>query len=746
VQADGNLPAVAAGRIRVIRSDERVVLAIGALTGIAMAWQGLQPTGAAVLDWVLLVLACTAAVWAAVTAPWWSLVVLAAFAAALAPPPAGLVIGLGVVALALLVGAMRRGQAVDRALIAAGALLLLAVAREVVAWGVNAVVSVVVVLVVGVLGVLRRPDRERRLAWAVLGGAAVVAAVGAAGLAWAGLSARSELSTGHAKARQALALMKRGEFDAARESFGQAAVRFEDAADAIRAPWAQPARLVPVAAQHRSSGALLSTAAAQAARTIEAQLRLVDLDALRLVDGRIDVAAVRALQEPIAELQTALDVLEADVHAAESGWLASPIGDELAELAAEIDEQQRFGDTLGDALVVAPAMLGADGPRTYFVMFTTPAEARGQGGFMGNWAELAVTDGRIELTRFGRHSDLNDAGSRPRRLTTVPADWLARYGHFGFAKQPGGVVGEQPWHLNTLSPNFPSAAQLVADLYPQSGGRPVDGVFSVDVFAMEALVGTVGPIKVDRAPTLNGRNTAEFLLLGQYAALDDDFRRADRVDMLETIAHETITRLLTSDPPDPLKLGRAIGPLIRESRVYGWSPVAEEQALLTAIDMDGTVLDDDLLVDTRGTRRDGVLVSVNNAAGNKIDSFLERSFEYDSTTGELRLTFTNTAPAEGYPPVVIGSAAGELPMGTNLLWLSVFTTAPFDWAIVDGTRVPVTASTEAGKLVYDRTISLGPGEAETVVFHYDGVAGYPTALVQQVQPLGRTAETAGFVP
>jgi hypothetical protein len=726
-------------------NDQRLVLAIGAATGVGLAWHGLSPTGQTVLDWTLLVLACTATVLAAATAPWWALVVFAAVAAALAEPITGLVVGIGVLLLALAAGTLRHSQMVEQAFVAGAAMLVLAVARDVAAWGVNAAIGCGVAAAVGVLGVVRRSREQRRIAWWTLGGAAAVVLMACAGLVVAGLSARSDLSAGNTDTREALRLLKRGEFDAARESLSRAAVRFDQAADALDAPWAQPARLVPVLAQHRDAGSRLSSSVADVSRTIDEQLSHVDLDTLRIVDGRIDIDAVRALQEPMSQLQTALDVLEGDIRAVDSGWLLPPVRNELIEVSGEIDEQQAIGEIAREALEVAPAMLGADEPRVYFVMFTTPAEARGQGGFMGNWAELTVTDGRIEISRFGRHGELDDDGRRPRVLTTMPEDWMDRYGQFGFQKEPGGVVGEQAWQLNTLSPNFPSAAQLVADLYPQSGGRPVDGVFSLDVFAMQELIGLVGPLEIENAPSLTGSNTAEFLLLEQYEGLDDDLTHLDRVDMLETIAQETITRLLTTNPPDPLELGRAMAPMVDASRVYAWSRVPEEQALLTDIGMDGTVLDDDLLVDALGARRDGVLVAVNNSGGSKIDSFLERSFTYDAEAGELRLTFTNTAQDDGYPLYVIGTARGDVPPGTSLLWLSVFTTKPFDWVLVGGQQTPVTSSAEAGKLVYDLNLVIGPRDSETVVFHFDPSTGYPPVLVEQIQPLSREPETRGFV-
>ena len=47
--------------------------------------------------------------------------------------------------------------------------------------------------------------------------------------------------------------------------------------------------------------------------------------------------------------------------------------------------------------------------------FTTPAEARGLGGFMGNYAELTATDGQLGLTDFGRTAELNAGGTGDRR-------------------------------------------------------------------------------------------------------------------------------------------------------------------------------------------------------------------------------------------------------------------------------------------------------------------------------------------
>ena len=54
-----------------------------------------------------------------------------------------------------------------------------------------------------------------------------------------------------------------------------------------------------------------------------------------------------------------------------------------------------------------PAILGADGLRTYVVMFLNNAELRSLGGTALSFAEIAVDHGAIELTRIVPAGDNN---------------------------------------------------------------------------------------------------------------------------------------------------------------------------------------------------------------------------------------------------------------------------------------------------------------------------------------------------
>ena len=149
----------------------------------------------------------------------------------------------------------------------------------------------------------------------------------------------------------------------------------------------------------------------------------VNVESLRVVNGVIDVDAIELLERPFGDTNAALQRMSDVLASARSPWLVAPVGDRVDQLADEVDELVEQTDRAVAAVQLAPSMLGRDGPRTYFVAFTTPAEARGLGGFMGTWAELRADDGRLDgrSNRSDRRADGGDAcraagARRPGRL------------------------------------------------------------------------------------------------------------------------------------------------------------------------------------------------------------------------------------------------------------------------------------------------------------------------------------------
>ena len=326
--------------VRLSIGAERTVLAVGAAAGVGVLLAGPRPTGQIGVDAVLVIAAVTGCVWACASAPWWSLIVLSGVSALLADPLWAKIAGGVVFAAALYVGAKQRSQPVPRAVLVGASLVVMATAGDVWKFGISSLIGIGLAATAAVLGLLRRPGHDRRLA--LIGGAVAggVVVLGVAGLAVAGVSARDDLSAGNAAVREGLRLAKEGDFDAAQAQFEAAAVRFGQADDAVTMPWAQVSRLVPIAAQHRTAADELAGSAAAATRTLDVEMRQLDLDALRIVDSRIDIEAVTALREPLLQVQQAIDGLDQAMVDSQNGWLVPPVDRAPDELAVEVDDQQ----------------------------------------------------------------------------------------------------------------------------------------------------------------------------------------------------------------------------------------------------------------------------------------------------------------------------------------------------------------------------------------------------------------------
>jgi hypothetical protein len=386
-------------------------------------------------------------------------------------------------------------------------------------------------------------------------------------------------------------------------------------------------------------------------------------------------------------------------------------------------------------------MLGGSGPRHYFVAFTTPAEARGLGGFMGNWAEITLDNGAITLSRFGRTSDLNDGGVNPSgRTLTGLGEFLPFWGRFGFSG-PQGTTAADVWSNLTMAPDFPTVAQVIAQLYPQSGGEPIDGAFSFDPEGIAALMSFTGPVSVSGVDEpLTAENAAQFIIRDQYELGDS----ATRVDVLDEIAAITVERLLTTTLPPPADLARTLGPLTEQGRVMAWSAHPQEQVLLERVGLAGAF--------PRLDGRDGVTVVVDNEGANKIDPYLDVGVDYSAShqtgtsyTGKLTVTLTNNAPTSGLSDYVIGNSLG-LPIGTNRMFLSIYTALPMISATRDGEVTTFETDHALGWNVASQLLDIAPGTTRILELDLAGTLDATRySFITRAQPLARPVRTVATV-
>ncbi|HEX8802678.1 MAG TPA: DUF4012 domain-containing protein, partial [Acidimicrobiales bacterium] len=490
-----------------------------------------------------------------------------------------------------------------------------------------------------------------------------------------------------------------------------------------------PARLLPVVGPNIQAVDGLAREAGNVAEVTSLAAATADVDQLRFVNGRLDPQAVADMERPLADTVDALEQLEDSIDTAHSPWLVAPIGDRFALLSDQLDDAVPDAETALTAVRLGPDLLGADQPRHYLVLFVTPVEARGRTGFPGNFAELVLDDGKLSMPRFGRISELEQGGTPPdQRTLTDPPDYVARYDRF----DPAGT-----WRNITMSPDFPSVAVAAEQLYPQSGGGPIDGVLAVDPVGLAGLLRYTGPVDVAGFGQLTAENAAQFLLLDQYTRFTDV---SQRIDVLEQVARTTFERLTLADLPGPRAVSEQLDPLVDGGHIQ-FTPVDTQQFLV--IDQLGLA---GRLGDIDG---DALAVTTSNAAGSKIDLFLERELRYavrwDPASGQVAGTITatlhNTAPASGLPDYVIGNVIG-LPIGTNRSYLSIYT--PFDVgaARIDGQPLSVESAVERDRNVYSTFVTIPPGGTVTVELDVTGRVEGDYALDLAQQPLVHAEQAA----
>ena len=519
-----------------------------------------------------------------------------------------------------------------------------------------------------------------------------------------------DLHAGADDAQSGLVAMREGKGSEAALRLAGSADSLGAAHDVLGAWWTAPARLVPLVAQQAEAMAVLSDQGRHIAEAGSVAASKADYRQLRYQQGQVDIERLRQLQEPLDRVARTLERADQRLDEVDSPWLAGPVASALDRISSEVDRTAPQADLAAQGARVAPGLLGGDGTRRYFVAFTTPAEERGLGGFMGNWAELTATDGQLTLSRSGRTRELNSPPGASDRVITSPADYVARYARF----EPGSFFQDV-----TVSPDLPSVADVVGQLYPKMGGEPVDGVLVVDPYGLAALLNFTGPIKVDGSPeVLTPGNAADLLVRRQYVEFTS---KDERLDFLDEASRVTFEKLTRGDIPGPEQIGEVLGPAVQGRHLMFSAVRPEEQALFERVGATGAF-------PTAEPDRDFFALTSQNSGNNKIDVFLRREIAYevvyDPATGREQATATitlhNDAPSSGLPDYVIGNRDPATPSGTNRMYLSFYSPFTLTGSRIEGVSQPFESQRELGYRVYSRYLDVPAGATVTIVLDLSG--------------------------
>ena len=452
---------------------------------------------------------------------------------------------------------------------------------------------------------------------------------------------------------------------------------------------------------------------------------VISPDRLLLEGGRVDVQLLRNEEPKLSKISADATRLAAAAGAISDPQYFSLLRDARSELQGQTSDIAKLLENTALAARLAPSMMGADGPRTYFMGFQTNAEARGTGGLLGGFGILRFDNGTPTVDSLAANTELVGP--------FTPIDLGPEY-----ATQYGFTHPTTDFRNSNQSSHFPYTAQIWKSLWAQQSGMNVDGVVAIDPVALSYVLGAVGPVTMPDGEVVTKDNVVELTESTAYSRFPTD--QTARKKYLQDIANAVVKKM-TGRIESPRELLDALGKAVSERRIAVWSSSPAEQKLLEETPLAHLVPDDPAPY---------AEVVINNLGGNKLDYYLKRKIEYaaDGCAGETRkstvtVRLTNAAP-DGPLPDYLASSAGlspeipiKVPSGTMLSSVRLLATkdAKLVTALANGQRVPgLYTGTERGHPTFEVQVAIPPGQTGELSFHLSEPTS-PGAPRVPIQPL-----------
>ena len=551
----------------------------------------------------------------------------------------------------------------------------------------------------------------------VAAASAVLLAAGVGLTALAGLSvlaAKSSLVDAVGSSQAGVAAARAGNQAGAVGSFASAETQFRAAGrDLSAARWAE---LVPgVAQQVRAvrAAARIGATVSSVARHTAAR---ADLGSLRIDRGTFPLATLEALRPLLRRDFTALRLALRQSRAIRSPWLLSQIESKLGSETNKLREAEKAAQTAYRGMEVVPGLLGAKGPVRYLLLLEDPAESRASGGIVGEFAQVTADKGRLHLDRVGSVGYLNSSGDPATRTLRGPTGYIDRYSQF----EP-----QDYWQNVPMSPDFPSVGEVAANLYPQSGGVPVEDVISLDPQAVASFLAVTGPISVPLWPTpISSSNVVPVLANTEFLHFAGN--ESAGTQFVQELVRALWSKLVSQPLPPIPSVINDLRPAIQGHSLLLYSQSTKAESFFRSVHIAGAM---------PRVRGDFLGVVTQNADGNKLDWYLRRTIDYHATvdfstgavTATVKVILRNLAPSSGLPAQVIDPSPGAntLP-GENKLYVSIYTPWEDNGATFGGKTLDLSSQQELGRFVYSALVKVPARTSETLVLHL--VGSWPRGL------------------
>ncbi len=187
-----------------------------------------------------------------------------------------------------------------------------------------------------------------------------------------------------------------------------------------------------------------------------------------------------------------------------------------------------------DIIDLVPVFLGFSEPKTYLILFLNNTEMRPGGGFIGSYATVRVSQGKMEVLKVEGTEILDKQTPDTWRPTPPP-----------MIQQQ---LGLDRWYFrdSNWSPDYVVGAQKALEFYKAEGGiasNEVDAVIGITPAVLESLLILTGPLTI-QGINFTAENVVETLEHEvEYGFEDKGIAFENRKQILQPFFHEILYRL-----------------------------------------------------------------------------------------------------------------------------------------------------------------------------------------------------------
>ena len=360
-------------------------------------------------------------------------------------------------------------------------------------------------------------------------------------------------------------------------------------------------------------------------------------------DGAIDLTRLKDLPGRVTSTSEGLASAEADLTAIRADAKGAVFLDRVRDKAlAEMKPVQEAIEALEGIAPVLPEALGANGVRRYLVAIGNQAEMRAAGGAPLTLVLVEFNDGRISIPIKGPTS------TQLFPPLNAPVTWWGPGGNPFFPGNPRTA----PFVVTNTHPNLLFSAQEMAGAWLGGNYPPVDGVITLDLTAIAAVLDQTGPVESPVYGTVDGARLGQILLIDAYQTFGQE-GATERQQANQDLVNVLLDRLLGGN--DLVAAAQAIASTAPGRHVQFWMHSPELESLAIQADAAGVVADPD--------SGDWSAVYTQNGNQSKVDVFQQRNVLVTAQVSEdgsarvtQQMTITNATPPdrpEG-PPERIG--------------------------------------------------------------------------------------------